>query len=392
MAPRPSISGEIPIDSYFGSAGRAADSTLAGNKENSSLKRRSGTDQQGANRTSTKKQRIKQPSKCTNLDTQETSFSVTIEAQPKPGSSGSRTTSLPTPVSVAKLPPSASSRVPVDVEVLTLTTSSPPPRTTSLNAEDAARHAGNTESRTGLPTPQTVCHEGRQKLRTDAAAHFPTASTASRSVMQMGFAIPSPILRPPLTPPRSKSKSNSVALARRTTPHSQRIVPSSQWSDDEQPSSAPSLEEDRNPFLLRHTDEPDSCTNAVALPPPYDVGSRPPSGSSRTPVKLKTSVPKTLIEPHEQCSLKNSYDSGSMTVALRTLQSVPLSSSGCALRYQNQSSQIVPTSQLEEIELEVRSQGIHLVCPGAPPQTNHFEMMPSVERCSRLFVFSLAWH
>jgi hypothetical protein len=204
--------------------------------------------------------------------------------------------------------------------------------------------------------------------------------------MQTGFAIPSPILRPPLTPSRSKSKHNPVALARRTTPHSQRIVPSSQWSDDEQPSSAPSLEEDRDPFLLRHTDEPDSCTNALALPPPCDVRSQPPSGPSRTPVKLRTSAPKTFIEPHEERSSKNSSDVGSMNMAIRTLQPVPLSSSGCALRYQSQSSQIVPTSQLEEIELEVPSQGIHLVLPGAPPQTNHSHMMPPVERCSRLFV------
>jgi hypothetical protein len=204
--------------------------------------------------------------------------------------------------------------------------------------------------------------------------------------MQIEFAIPSPILRPPLTPSRSKSKPNSVALARRTTPHSQRIVPSSQWSDDEQPSSAPLLEEDRNPFLLRHTDEPDSCANELALPPPHDVRPRPSSGSSRTPVKLTTSAPKTFIEPREERPLKNSSDSGSMNMALRTLRSVPLSSGGCALRYQSQSSQIVPTSQLEEIELEVPSQGIHLVCPGAPPQTNHSDMMPSVERCRRLFV------
>lgn len=76
MGPRPSISGELPIDSYFGSTGKTAGTI--GNKENglSSLKRTSGADADNESRTSTKRQKTKQHTKGTNLRIQEKSHSV----------------------------------------------------------------------------------------------------------------------------------------------------------------------------------------------------------------------------------------------------------------------------------------------------------------------------
>ena len=64
MSPRPSISGELPIDSYFSSAGAIS------NRENGSRKRRTGAGADDTKRTQTKKQRTTQPSKATNLESQ----------------------------------------------------------------------------------------------------------------------------------------------------------------------------------------------------------------------------------------------------------------------------------------------------------------------------------
>lgn len=63
MGPRPSISGELPIESYFGSAGRTAGPS--GSKENRSLKRKNALDASGSDgeRAPTKKHKTKAPSK-----------------------------------------------------------------------------------------------------------------------------------------------------------------------------------------------------------------------------------------------------------------------------------------------------------------------------------------
>jgi hypothetical protein len=134
MGPRSSISGELPIDSYFGSVGAIS------NKENGSRKRKtgaaSGADE--ANWTQTKKQRTTQPRKATNLEAQgksrsgmiynffrreycllATSCLGSVEARRQKvataGVSKTRTTSIPTPISAVKLPHSTSSRVPADM-------------------------------------------------------------------------------------------------------------------------------------------------------------------------------------------------------------------------------------------------------------------------------------
>jgi hypothetical protein len=132
MGPRPSISGELPIHSYFNSAG------ATWNKDKGSTKRRTGADADEANRTRPKRQRTGQPSKITNLEAQEKSrsgmsFDISrriaeysewqrnsclgsAEARTKAQVTGvSGTTSIPTPVSVAKPPHPTSSRAPADM-------------------------------------------------------------------------------------------------------------------------------------------------------------------------------------------------------------------------------------------------------------------------------------
>jgi hypothetical protein len=61
MSLRSSLTGELPIDSYFGTAGRTAGPS--GNKENKSLKRKPRDDEE---RTSAKKQRLRTSPKGTN--------------------------------------------------------------------------------------------------------------------------------------------------------------------------------------------------------------------------------------------------------------------------------------------------------------------------------------
>lgn len=122
------ISGELPIDSYFGSVGAIP------NKENRSRKRRTGAGASDSSQTQTKKQRTTEPSKATNIEAQGNSRSGMIynisarignqtsclgpaEARQKlvtPGVSKTRATSIPTPISAVKLPHSTSSRVPAD--------------------------------------------------------------------------------------------------------------------------------------------------------------------------------------------------------------------------------------------------------------------------------------
>jgi len=70
MGPRPSISGELPIDAFFISSSKTAGTTR--NKENRSLKRRTvlAADADDPNPSLTKKQRTKQPSEGTDLGNQ----------------------------------------------------------------------------------------------------------------------------------------------------------------------------------------------------------------------------------------------------------------------------------------------------------------------------------
>jgi hypothetical protein len=68
MGPRTSLSGELPIDSYFRFSSKTAGTS--GNKEKRSLKRRTEADAPDEAFSSTKKQRTKRPSERTVLDSQ----------------------------------------------------------------------------------------------------------------------------------------------------------------------------------------------------------------------------------------------------------------------------------------------------------------------------------
>jgi len=282
--------------------------------------------------------------------------------------------------------------------VITVNSSSPL-RATHFDTRDVARPEKNIASGSGLPTPHTVCHGGEKDSLTDhhvPTASLPTGPTVSRFVIESGPAIPSLVLQPPLTPSRSKTKPDHIAVTYRTTPHSQRIVPSSQWSDDDQPCIQPasSLEENRGIFSHHRKEEPDCCPNELALPPPPDVISRPFSTSSLTPVKRRTPTLLTFAEPSKECSKTNLYasDAGYMKTGPLFLSGSPrtVSLSCSVLVDRGQSSQIVPTSQFDEIELKVPTQSLPVACPTLPPQTNRRNMTPSDERCSHLSFFSLA--
>lgn len=265
------------------------------------------------------------------------------------------------------------------------------PRAPSFNAGDAACPAKNMVSGSGLPTPQTVRHEGKKGPQTDTVACPPAGPNVSRFAKNSGPVIPSLSLRPPLTPSRSKTKSDHIARACRTTPHSQRIVPSSQWSDDVQPSteSASSLEANRDPFSLCHREEPNPCPGGLALPPPPDIPSRYSSVISLTPIKLRTptllAISGSSKEPSSKTAL-NICNTGNIKTGPLTLSSSPRTES-LSSRDQGQCSQIVPTSQFDEIDLKWSSQSFLFACPTLPPQTNLPNIAPSVERCSHLFFF-----
>jgi hypothetical protein len=215
--------------------------------------------------------------------------------------------------------------------------------------------------------------------------------TVSRSVINSGPTIPSFLPRPPLTPSRPRSK----PLVHRTTPQSQRIVPSSQWSDDEQSNTASSLEANRDIFLLHRTEEYDSCPDELSLPPPSDVPSRSFSTSSLAPVKFRVPACPTFIElaGGQGCSRENSLDTGNAENTRRPLSlsgssrfSLP-SSNGLGPQDRGQCSQIEPTSQIDEIELKVLSQRL-FVDPILSAQANHCEVVPSVERYSHMLFSS----
>jgi hypothetical protein len=220
-------------------------------------------------------------------------------------------------------------------------------------------------------------------------------------------AIPSFPLPPqsPLTPSRPKSKPGHIPLTHRTTPQSQRIVPSSQWSDDEQPDAAPSLEANRNPFLLHRTDASGSCPDDLTFLPPSDVPTQFLSTLSPTSIKVGVSAHPTFIEPAggQGWSLENNFDTGD-TGDMRTRplpfklsdssQSALWSSNDFGLRDRGQNSQIEPSSQLDEIELKALSQRLSLLDPIPSPQTKDCDMVPSVERCGYLILFLVysTWH
>lgn len=204
--------------------------------------------------------------------------------------------------------------------------------------------------------------------------------------------------QPPLTPSRPKSKPDHIARAHRTTPHSQRIAPSSQWSDDEQPNAAPSLEANRDPFLLHHTDESGSGPDDLTFLPPSDVPTQSLSTLSLTPAKVGASTHPTFIEPAggHGWSLETNLDTGdtgdtrTRPLSLKlsdSSQSVLWSSNDLDLRDRGQNSQIEPTSQLDEIEWKALSQRLPFVDPIPSSQTNNFDIVPSVERCGYLILF-----
>ncbi|KAI0254354.1 hypothetical protein BJV78DRAFT_1351258 [Lactifluus subvellereus] len=376
MSPRSSVTGELPIDSYFGLTSRTAG--VSGNKENKSLKRKTRDDAL-TERASTKKQKTKTPPKGTNQKTQANlNFEKAEPARSEVISGAFGTASMPTPVSLAKLPPLRSLRMSAGVGVVA-TTSPSTSRTTLLSsAKDVGCSEGDALRVSALPTPQTVSYEQKKRPRTDAVSrpHAPE----SYSEVQSGPAIPSHLLQPPLTPSRTKTKSNYTTMAYRTTPHSQRIVPSSQWSMDE-PVSASSITAnapDNDPFLL-HTQEPDSDPRELTLLPLAPLA-RSPTISSLAPVKFGASTLPTFIGPGTRCLLSDHSSAGDFSntktgppLLSSSPRSASLSSSGYGPRNRSQSSQIVPTSQLDEIELKFPSENL-TVSPVRPPRRDHSEV------------------
>jgi hypothetical protein len=244
-------------------------------------------------------------------------------------------------------------------------------RTTPINsAKDTGHPDGATSRGSILPTPQTVSYDWKKRPRTDAVPYLHTP--ASHSEVQSGPAIPSHLPQPPLTPSRTKTMPNLIARAYRTTPQSQRIVPSSQWSIDEQvpDSSMEANAPDSDPFLLHHPQELDFDTHELTLLPlaTPDIPSRSPTIPSLTPVKSGACALTKTRPP----SLSNSP------------RSVPLSSSGYGPPHRSQSSQIVPTSQFDEIELKAPS-GYITVSPMRSLRLDHCEPASSIKRYGHLF-------
>ncbi|KAH9007026.1 hypothetical protein EDB86DRAFT_2869612 [Lactarius hatsudake] len=335
MSPRSSISGELPIDSYFNSLGRTAGPSRS--KENRSLKRKNALDavEGDAEWTSTKKHKTKTPSK----GSQKKPESKTGHTRSKEfrASSESRTTSIPTPNSITKQP--IQPPVPVPVDGVAISVASPSPQMALLSARVTAHPSSkNTSSGFGLPTPQTVSHGSKTRSRADSASHL-YSITESRSVAQSGLSVRSPS---PKTPTRPKPKVDS---APRNTPHSQRIVPSSQCFADEQISS---LNDERDPFLLRPAKELDHCSGELASPSLFKL---PPYPPSRVPTASSSSLP-----------FASEFSNGSVSL------------------HRSQSSQIEPTSQFEEIELKFSSDAQAAPLPVRSPQAMHDKNASSIKR------------
>ena len=230
-------------------------------------------------------------------------------------------------------------------------TSSSPTQTAPLSARATANSSSiNTFSVFGLPTPQTVSHESKTRSRADSASSQLHSVTESRSV-----ALPSP-----QTPSRSQTKFDvdHTAHTPRTTPHSQRIVPSSQYFADEQASLASSLErtvDGRDPFLLRQRRDPDE----------------------------ELTLPSVFKLPHPPTRAPTKYSSSSLPFA-------SVSSNDCSSRHRSQNSQIVPTSQLDEVELRFSSDSQAIPLPVRSPLVKHDKISLSLKPYVRLVTHSNA--
>lgn len=203
--------------------------------------------------------------------------------------------------------------------------------------------AQNTSSIFGLPTPQTISHA---RSRTDSASESLSVAHSGSSVLSLLPRTPSPF--------KTKIDTNYTARTSRTTPQSQRIVPSSQtqYFADEQTISASLLEgnaDGRDPFLLPHPSQHDRRSEDLALPSLFKLPLYP---LSRAPT-ASSSLPSALV-----------------------------SSSGCGFRYQSQNSQIEPTSQFEEVELRFSSDA-----QATPPQAKNASL---IKRYFRLVIL-LTW-
>lgn len=191
----------------------------------------------------------------------------------------------------------------------------------------------NSSNGFGLPTPQTISHGSR--TRSDSASHLHSI-TECRSVPQSGSFLPQ-------TPSHSKSKSTP-----RITPHSQRIVPSSQYFSDELASLASSLgkaADESDPFTLNHSREPDE---ELILPSLFKL----PYPPSRAPTSVSSS----------------------------SLPFASVSSIGCTSQHRSQNSQIVPTSQLDEVELRFSSESQVIAPPVCSSPVKHSNNASSLKR------------
>ena len=234
-------------------------------------------------------------------------------------------------------------------DVISITSSSPT-QTAPLSARATANSSSiNTFSVFGLPTPQIVSHESKTRSRADSASQLHSV-TESRSV-----ALPFP-----QTPSRSKTKFDidHTTHTPRTTPHSQRIVPSSQYFADEQASLASSPErtvDGRDPFLPHQRRDPDE----------------------------ELTLPSLFKLPHPPMRAPTKYSSSSLPFA-------SVSSNDCSSRHRSQNSQIVPTSQLDEVELRFSSDSQAIPLPVRSPLVKHDKISLSLKPYVRLVTHSNA--
>jgi hypothetical protein len=158
----------------------------------------------------------------------------------------------------------------------------------------------------------------------------------------------------PQTPSRSKTKFD-VGHTTRTTPHSQRIVPSSQCFADEQ--AGLTFSPERDPFLLHQPREPDE---ELTLPSLFKL----PLPPTRAPT----------------------------TVSSSSLPFASVSSNGHSLssRHRSQNSQIVPTSQFDEVELRFSSDSQAIPLPVRSPMAKHNTSALSLKPYARLVILSSA--
>ena len=232
--------------------------------------------------------------------------------------------------------------------MISITSSSPTQTAPQALSARATAHSSskNTSSVFGLPTPQTISHGSKSRSRADSASQSHSV-TESRSV-----ALPFP-----QTPSRSKTKFDvdHTAHTPRTTPHSQRIVPSSQYFADEQANLASSLENGRDPFLLHQRRDPDE----------------------------ELTLPSLFKLPHPPTRAPTTVSSSSLPFA-----SVSSNSRGSRLRSQN--SQVVPTSQFDEVELKFSSDSQAIPLPVRSPLVKYDKIALSLKPYARLVTHSNA--